>query len=319
MDTLHEIAQTMHNGELMTVVERMRKKTPMLEQAPWYEATDRTSHSFAYDTSLPAGTWTNYNEGVPKESWTSTKDRANLGRLKTRSEIDYDLYQQQTNPDSWRSMRDLRFAEGLGQTMSTAILYADEGLTPNSFNGIFKHYPAVATEGVYNMGGTSGENGQLTDIVIVDWGPEKVYLAYPYESDAMGYMRQSFDPQPVEDGITSGNKLVTMETYFQFVCGLVVENPRCVKRITNVNTAATGNGAFDEDFLIEALEDMEDGGASSVIYMPRIIRTRMAIAAKDRSNILLNWENVFGRRVLTFWDRPVYVDESITFANNVVA
>lgn len=320
MDTLHESAQAIHNGELQLVVSRMRKKTAMLEDAPVYEATDRTSHTFTYDTSLPTGSWRAYNEGVAKETWTAGQGRADIGLLQSRSQVDYNLMKIQPNPDQYRSNMDLRFAEGLGQTLATGILYGRQAITPNSFNGIMWHYPLLATEGVYNMGGTATENGTLTDILLIDWGPQKAYMVYPNGSGAMGYERLVFPLDTLTDQNDATKKFPGYESFFGFNLGLVIENPRSVKRITNVSVdPAAADGVFDEDLLIEALEDMEDEGAGATIYMCRKLRTRLSIAAKDTSNAALGWSDIFGHRVMTFWDRPVRTDEMITYANNVVA
>ena len=319
MDTLHELSQVIHNNDLMDVASRMHKSRPMLDDIPWYEASDVTSHRFAYDTTLPAGDWRAYNEGINVETWTGTQARANIGLLESLSQVDKGLYDINPNPDKYRSQRDLRFAEGMGQTLSTAVLYGDEGLKPNSFNGVTKFFASLSAEGVYNAGADSGENGYVTDIFIVQWGQEKVWMAYPRGAGAtMGFGRTSYPERMA--AVASGGFKPVLETRFTFNCGMVVENPRCIKRIANLSTLASGDtGKFDEDFLIEALNDMPNEGAGAVIYMPRNIKTQLDIRAKDKGNAALGWTDIFGRRVLTFWGTPIRVDESIATSNNVLA
>lgn len=318
MDTLHELSQVIHDNTMIAVAKRMHKARPMLDDIPWYEANNMTSHTYAHDTSLPSGEFRAYNEGITPETWTGTQKRVNLGLLESLSQVDKGLYDIAPDPDKYRSDRDLRFAEGLGQTMSTAVLYQNEALVPNSFNGITVDYPTVATEGVYNAGGDAGENGYLTDIFIVQWGAGKVWMGYPRDSKNMGFNVKRYDERMAS--VSSGGFKPVLETRFTFTCGLIKENPNCIKRITNLTTLAAGDaGLFDEDLLIEALNDMPDEGAGAVIYMPRNIKTRMDIAAKDKSNAALGWTEIFGKRVLTFWGIPVRIEESITTNNNVVS
>ncbi len=317
MDTLHELSQAIHNNELQTVAKRMHKMRPMLDDIPWFEANDVTSHRFFYDTKLPVGQWRAYNQGITAETWNSTSDRANLGLLESLSEVDKGLYDIAPNPDLYRSQRDLRFAEGLGQTLSTTVLYGDEATNPNAFTGLNALYPTLATEGVYNAGADAGENGNVTDIYMVQWGFGNVWMGYPRGDENMGFKTTKY-PESMATAANGGKKPV-LQTRFTFSCGMVREDPRCVKRIANLSILKSGDtGKFNEDLLIEALNDMPDEGNGAVIYMPRAIKTQMDIAAKDTANAALSWENIFGRRVLTFWGHPVRIEESIATSNNIL-
>jgi hypothetical protein len=79
---------------------------------------------------------------------------------------------------------------------------------------------------------------------------------------------------------------------------LCIEDPKAVQRVCNIETAG-GSNYFDEDYLIDALENMEDL-ENVVIYMPKKVHAACWKILKDKANVNFSIHDAFGGPLLHF-------------------
>jgi len=298
--TLAEVAKRHDpNGNMATIAEVLQEQNEILQDAPWREANDVFSNTTPRRSALPAGTWRKLNAGVAAEKSDTTQVRDTIGLLDTIAKNDIEVINSFKNPQQARSDEAMAFAEGLGQTMAAAMLYANTSTDPEKFTGLAPRLDAIAaTANCINEGGTGSD---LTSIFVVDWGPNTVHMLYPRNSKA-GLDHQNMGIQLVADG--SSNDFRAYVDYFSWKAGLTVKNNKSIGRIANIESTGTSN-IFDEDNLITLLNRMTKG-AGRRIYVNETVMTQMEIRLKDKDNV--NFTKVDGLApgpVMTFKGVPV--------------
>jgi len=104
---------------------------------------------------------------------------------------------------------------------------------------------------------------------------------------------------------------------FQWRLGLAVKDSRAMKRVANIETSGSTN-TFDEDLLIEALNDLPNDRTDAVIYVNRTVKTQMDIAAKDHNNIRYGLEQFGGVPTLFFSGVPVRRVDAIVSTEDAI-
>lgn len=299
--TLLSLANQMGaDGSLLTVAEVLNKTNPMIQDAPVDQSNETFSHKGVRRLSLPAGTWRKLNSGVANENTDTIPFTETIGMLETYSEVDKKLVDAAPNPMAYRDQRAKAFLEGLSQTLATALIYGNAFIDPEKITGLAPRMDSLATGHVI---GCSGTGNDTTSIYIVQWGLGKVYLVYPKGSNSVGINHTDMGEVTLFDA--AGNKYQGYRDHFEVNLGLVVEDERCIKRVANIETTGTTN-IFDEDKLIEALNELPYNGEGAYIYVNKTIHTQMQIIAKDKTNI--TWapsEVLSGQKIMNFMGHPV--------------
>jgi hypothetical protein len=93
---------------------------------------------------------------------------------------------------------------------------------------------------------------------------------------------------------------------------MAIWDDRRITRVANVNATLGGTGSFDENVLIQALNHGRFNKMSTRMYVNPYVQTQIDIRAKDKGNVNLSMENVFGEEVRTFLKIPIrMLDETI--------
>lgn len=298
--TLLELAKrTNPKGDLAVIAEVLQRDNEILQDAPWIEANDTFGHKIVQRLSLPTGSWRKLNQGVASEASQTRELTEGIGMLETYSEADKDLVDAAPDPRAFRNSESIAFLEGLSQTLASCLIYGNAGTDPEKFTGLAPRLDVLSQVNAY---GASGTGSDLSSVYVVQWGENRVFMAYPKGSKSMGINHTDLGEVTLLD--SSSNKYQGYRDHFQVKCGLVVKDERCVARIANCETAGSSN-LFDEDLLIEALNRMPMRGSGAVIYANATLLTRMDIIAKDKSNVNYGIQDIFGRPTVTFRGIPV--------------
>lgn len=299
--TMAELANRLApDGDFARIAEVLSQKNQWIETAKWVEANGNTTHTFPKRLSEPAGAWTQINEGVQYTASATTPVTEDMGMLEDYSRVDDRIIKiaKKASREQIRSSEDIAFLAGMSKTAVSAFFYANRTTEPKKPMGLWNRpdYNALADDNVINSGGTGG-GSVYTSIAVVEWGEDATGLIYPRNSKTMGIMNEDLGRLLVHDG--SGNPYLAWVSHFWYNFGIMVRDPRCVQRIANIIAAASGTGAFDEDDLIEAVNNLPGEGMGAYIYMNKTIRKNMLILAKDKSNVQYTPDNPFGRKFLT--------------------
>lgn len=302
-------------GDQMIVVDVLSETNAILDILPFQEANGRTYHKVVRSASEPAGTFRGYNEGVGKESGKDQEALEPLAMLDSISEADVALVKTAPDPQVFRMNHARKFIRGMSKTLAATYIYGDADKTPQKFTGLAPRMDTIDSEFVFGAGGTGSD---VTSIYVVIPGIDKVYGVFPHGAGFVGIEHEDRGTEMVFDSGGS-KKFRAYVDYFSAQQGLVVEDPRCIGRIANIETSGTSN-IFDEDLLIELLNNMPAEGEGAVILLNKTIKTQAEIRLKDKNNV--NWsveEGLGGRKFMMFRGQVVRIVDQILNTEDAIS
>lgn len=311
--TLIDIAKrTDPTGHLANIVELLSAKNAMLDDVPWYEANETTSHLVTVRTSLPAGTFRAYNEGVSPSKSTTAQYRETLAMLEDYSKCDKSLVSLYGG--NWRHSEDAAFLEGMSQTMMNTILYGNTGTNIRSFTGIIPRYNNLSgienAEQIIDGGGSSTDNAS---VLLVGWGERTVKGLYP-KGQQGGLYAEDLGEDTLIDAL--GKEYQGYRTHFKWDAGIAIEDWRYIARLANIDVSDLSlagkagyagadiiNGLID---LMSLLPSIDANGITPVFYANRRVWTALyKLALTKAAGGLTVRELVNGRFLMEFMGIPV--------------
>lgn len=116
--TLSELTKQLGpDNKLAPVAEILNETNPILDDMPFYEANETSSHTHVVDASIPEGTWRKLNYGIKPVKGTTKQVSDTIGLLEGRSECDVVLARMSKDVAKFRMNEDRRFLEGLNQQL----------------------------------------------------------------------------------------------------------------------------------------------------------------------------------------------------------
>lgn len=331
------------DGKPKVIAEMLSQSNEIWEDLPMKESSEIMGHDFAFRSSLPAGYWSSYNQGIPTGKSTTNKARVGLGRLQGYSQIDKNLARDSGNAENFRMSEDQAFFEGMSQTMTKAVIYGNSAVNPSEFMGLTGFYNTVNTSNqpnarnVISAGGLGTSN---SSIWLVGWGDRQIHGLFPRGSQTGGLQHEDYsDSRAGYDNI--GNMFEVYTSHFQQTMGLCPMDWRWGVRICNVDTTTAGLGGPNAPDLFtlmaEALHKCPTGskestgvtstdapgdptpGVRQVFYVNRTIRRYLETQAIRDRNVLLSLDEYAGRTITKFRGIPVKtVDQILNTESTVV-
>jgi hypothetical protein len=330
------------DGKIAYIAEMLSQSLALNEDIPYVESNETGGHEFVFRTSIPAGSWRSYNQGIPYAKSTTAKARVGVGALEDYSQVDRMLAEDSGNIEAFRESEDVAFLEGMGQTMEQTFWYGNTVATPNEFMGFMPFYNTVATASAANAanvidaGGTGSSNAS---IMLVCWDPRRVFAVYPRGSKAGITSEDKADTVPGFDSL--GNRFEAFTTWFRQQAGLVPQDWRYAARIANIdvtNAGLAGPGAYDIFMGIAQLlllppslgsgtsgitrtdaPDDQAMGMRPVIYCNRTVRHWMDVQMARNRNTLLQLDDYAGKPTMGYRGIPIKVsDQMLTTEARVV-
>jgi len=192
------------------------------------------------------------------------------------------------------------------------MVYGNNAVDPDQMTGILTRLDTIDDEFVIDAGGTGSD---LSSVVVVQPGVNQVYGVYPKGSQA-GIQTKDWGRRIKEN--TSGEKLAVYTTQFKAHFGLVVENPKCMAAIRNIETSGAVN-LFNFEDIIDIKSVMKNGGKGAIIYVNRKIWAQIKKIALTRTNVNLTMDNVFGDGQMPVIDgSPVRLMDALTITEDAI-
>jgi len=330
--TLAELTKQLDkSGKLAPVGEILTQTNPILDDMPFYEANETSSHTHVVDATLPEGTWRKLNYGIKPVKGTTAQVSETLGLLEGRAECDVVLARMSRDVAKFRMNEDRRFLEGLNQQLADMLFYGSDVTTPEGFLGLAPRYdqigqpankPGANTQGMDHVLDLKGSTaGAQSSIWLVGWGENTVFGIYPKGSPA-GLERQDLgeiDCRDADGGVFRG-----LATHYRIQQGLAVKDWRYIVRIANVEVGAI----IDEDAINNIVDAMLDatnaipnlGGCRPCIYMNRQVKSRLEKAMYRKSNLALNMGDIYGvKNQVNISGIPIKVSDALLATEDVVA
>jgi hypothetical protein len=321
------------DGSVADIAEVLMTYNEILDDIPWYEGNLPTGHQSSIRTSLPTPKFRLLNQGVVPAKTTRGMIVDPCAIMEDRNHIDVDLAMINGNTAAFRKQEDDGFIQGFNKTFTDTLIYGDVSTDPEKFNGFDSRYYSLSGETtsaqVINAGGGTSDN---TSIWLIGWGPGKVFCTYPKGSKA----GLQFEDRGIQDLLmdsTTGAYMKAYVSWFQWKCGLVVQDYRYVVRIANIDVSnlLTASDATDSScnllkFMQQALGKLPPrAGIRPVFYMNETVQSMLAVKLMDKGNAFLTIQEMKGtpifrpNGVLSFMGVPCRRVDSILSAESTLS
>ena len=337
-ENLVNAARMTHNNEIIDVAEVLNETNDIIADAIVQRANDITSHVVSRRTALPAVNWVKVGNGWNATTGTLNQVREEMGMLKARYLCPEDVMRLQPNPAKYRMQQERAYIESMGQELANTLVgnFASGSLSPGStppeeFAGFQYRYNTLSTADssyVISNGNTASTPTDNTSIWFVQWGPDKVYLIHPRNTDGGGLKKKdegrvytSGDNSTASTSAANPNPTNSLWAYvteFSWDVGLCIADTRCVKRLCNIDSVRTETNSLDEDNIIQIRNNFKSND-TIYMYCNETIFTQLQILAKDKTNVHWTENNPFGKPQLYFLDMPVRRCDAITNTEGAIS
>lgn len=302
------------NGTIASVVEILNQRLEILDDMSWIEGNLETGHRTVIRTGLPEPTWRKLYGGVLPTKSTTAQVTESCGMLEAYSEVDVALANLGGNAAAVRLSEDIAFMEGFNQKVAQSLIFGNEGVNPETFNGLAIRYNDPAANNGENIinGGAAGGQTDVTSIWLVVWGDQTAHGIIPKNSKA-GLQVRDLGEVTVENapGGPTGGRYQAYRTHMRWDVGMTVKDWRYVVRIANIDkstlTKNAAAGADLVDLMVQAVEMIPNlNMGRPVFYVSRGIRSFLRRQISNKTlNSTISLENIAGRHVVAFDGIPV--------------
>ena len=312
------------DGSIAAIVELMNQTNEILDDAVYQEGNLPTGHRTTVRSDIPPGTWRKLNYGVKPQKSATQQVTDTIGMLENYAEVDKDLAMLNGNTPEFRLSEDRPIIEGLNQTIASTMFYGDTGIYPERFMGLAPRYDALGNPdkpgtryGDHIIDGGSVAAGAVTSLWLVVWGPNTIFMTFPKGSKA-GILNRDLGEQTLYDA--DGGRFQGYRTHYQIKAGMCVRDWRYIVRIANLDPADTTLGDFPYHLMIQAHNTIPTlGMGRAVWYCNRSLKTRLDLAAVEKTNAALSIDTVFGKPQTMFWKIPIKQCDAILNTEAVVS
>lgn len=321
-------ARMTHNQEIIDVAEVLNEMNDPIQDAHVQQANDITSHVVSRRTSLPTPSWVKIGNGINASTGNLQQVRETIGMLKSRYQCPLDVMRLQPNPSKFRSQQERAHIEAISQEFVNTLIAGNAATAPEEFTGLETRYSSLssaadqasgAANASYVLDNSEGNasGSDYTSIWFVQWGPGKVYLVFPRNSNTVGINKEDLGLKLVAGDNASSytsttlNQLRAYITDFRYDVGLCIEDMRCVKRLANIDSVSTEDYTLNEDYIIQIRNNFKTPG-TIYMYGNETVFTQLQILAKDKGNVHYPPDNPFGKPQMYFQDMPVRRCDGIT-------
>jgi len=312
--TLADVSKRLDpNGKIDTIVELLNETNEILDDATFIEGNLPTGHRTTVRSGLPTATWRKLNYGVqPSKSRTVPVTDA-AGMLEAYAEVDKALADLNGNTSAFRLSEDRAFIESMNQEAADTLFYGDTDTDPEKFMGLAPRFDDTTAENGDNIILGDGSGSDNTSVWLIVWGPNTCHMFYPKGSKA-GLQHRDLGERTLEDA--NGGKYQGYRTHYKWDMGLTLRDWRYVVRIANIDvsnlTKDASSGSDLVDLMTQAIELIPNlGMGRAVFYCNKTVRSFLRRQIKNSNNVLINMEQVAGKKVVTFDGIPVRRSDSI--------
>ena len=312
------------DGQLMDFANTLDERLPILADAQFYPANDAMSHRDLREVSLPTPQVVALGDG-----WASSKNEFSpytegMGIYKDRIQVAKDITKISPNPGRERSKREARHMEGFNQGVSNDLLNSTNVTDPEKIRGLTLRYPTLATNGVYNVGGSGSA---LTSAWMIQWGEDLTHLIYPKNHPHIGVNIEDMGLQFVTtETPTGGSATGSIKKRWDYVTelewwlGWNIKDQRSTKRVCNIPTNLYSGGLTDTLIkkIIEARNAYRTSG-TVFVYVSETTYNALDFLAMDKNNVRYSNDNPWGREIMMIRDMPIRKWDSITDTETALA
>ncbi len=306
--TLADLAKSLDpNGRIARLIEILNQQNEILEDIPWIQANNGTSHTTSVRTGIPQGTWRMLYQGVMPSKSTRAQVSDTTGMLVNYSEPDKKLVDMHPNPAAFRLSEANGIIEGMNQQVAQALFYGNHLQNQAMFTGLSPRFNSLAAGNAANIVDAGGTGSDNTSIWLVYWSEETAHGIYPSGTTA-GLDHRDLGEDTVQNA--DGSRYQCYRDIFEWACGLTVRDWRYVVRIANIDVSDLSSDVTKLkaliSLMIQAQELIRPGaGGRAAWYMSRTMASKLRLAILEKISTNLTWETVNGRQVTMFDGVPI--------------
>ena len=326
--TIIDIARRSGDPKIRPVIEVLEQTNSALTDIAFVECNMGTTHLTTVRTGIPVPEWRTLNRGVGKGKSTTKQLKVGTGMLEQYAEIDKKqvvlakrLGAQDAAPDFLAS-ENAAFIQGFGQESARVMFYGDPS-HPEQPIGLTYYYNSKAGESQENIIDAGGTGAGNTSIWLIGWGVNTIHGLYP-QGSVGGLQEQHLGEHTVTD--ENGKQFQALRTLYQWDQGYVVRDWRYGVRICNIDFNALVNNPTDVaaakiiELLTRAVyklptypQERKDIRESirPAIYCRKEILTALDLQVQNKSNLILTYQDIDGRPVLTFRGIPIRIHDQL--------
>lgn len=298
------------DGKVPVIIELLSQRNEILDDMTFMEGNLPVGHRVTVRTGLPAVAYRLLNAGIVAGKSTTAQIDEQAAMLEAWSEVDVDLAKLNGNINQFRLSESKAFIEAMNQQFAQTLFYGNNGTAPEQFTGLSPRYSlstAPNGDNVIKAGGAGSDN---TSIWLIVWSDESVGGIFPKGSVA-GLQHDDYGEQTLHNvGGVTGARMRAYQERWQWKGGIAVKDWRYAVRICNVDISDlnAANVKTIINFMEQALETVPElSSGRPAFYMNRTIRRflRREIRESVGTGGGLTYDNVAGKRVLTFSEVPV--------------
>jgi hypothetical protein len=314
------------NGTQAQVIELMNQINPLIEDGSAVPSNAPYGDRVTYRRSLPTVGSAKINKGVTRSKSQTDQRQDVIGMFAGRSELDIRIREVEGSAafQSKRLEEDQAFEEAFAQYLTTESLYGDVKVDEASFDGFMPRLntlnpgTSMTTPQVRSLDG-AGSGGDLSSILIIDWGDRAVRWIFPPNTVA-GLKVSDIGDQQVNDN--DNNPFTAAVTTYDWFLGLGVKDPRHMARLANIDVSAA-LAASPTNKILDSLELLmtympEPNGAQRVLYCPIAIWAAFNKQARAYANLALSIQDYLGKPTPHFWGYPIRKVEKMSITETQV-
>jgi hypothetical protein len=304
------------DGKIAKVAELLAQTNEMLDDIPFKEANEITSHVSTVRTGLPTVYWRQLNSGVQPSKSTTAQIKEGIGMLEAWSSCDVKVANLSGNAKGYRLDEAKAFIEAMNQEAQQTLIYGNSTTAPEEFNGLAIRYSSLSAANAQNIVDAGGTGSDNTSIWLACWGDMTVHGVYPKGSKAgLDHKDHGVQVEQNANGVT-GAQMEVYKDKFSWDMGLALKDWRYVARGCNIDVSAlvAGSGADLINVMIKMLHRIPNKNMGKcVFYMNRTVFQYLDILRRDDvvAGGGLDYQNVDGKVIYSFRGIPIKIVDAI--------
>lgn len=273
-------------GELLQLNE-------FLDECPWHPSTHGVYNKQLQAKRLGKGGFSKANGPVAVISSQADQLTEPVKMYEGDSPVDERILRGTEDPYTVRDSEDAMNLEGATQDWMTALVYNNEADTPDGFKSIMRRRATLVANRTWGGGGSGGDT---SSILLIEFSPNGLYLAYP-KNTAAGLVNEDRGRHYMPAIIGTGNMWAWIRHY-EIWAALVLRDDRALQRIANLETAGSSN-IFDPATFIKAKNILPRVGAQAVAFVNRTLKAQIDNNAYAKTNVWFSIKEVQGYGPIT--------------------
>ena len=312
------------DGKIAKIVELLSQMNEILDDIPFKEANEITSHLTTVRTGLPSVYWRLLNSGVQPSKSTTAQIKEGIGMLEAWSVCDVKLALLSGNEKAYRLSEATAFLEAMNQEAAQTIFYGNSSTSPEEFNGLAIRYSSLSATNAQNIINGLGAGSDNSSVWLVCWGEQTVHGIFPKGSKAgVDHKDLGIQVEQNANGVT-GAQMEVYKEKFSWDLGIALKDWRYVVRICNIDISNLSGGSAADltELMIRATHRLPNKNMGKcVFYMNRTVFQYLDI--QRRTDVIagggLDYAMVDGKAVYSFRGMPVKIVDSLLETESTVA